>query len=344
MKGIDAVTFGLTRQGYSDAQAAVLHRQMKERLSALPGVDAVVEALNVPLGEEHWETSGRAPGSGATVQVRYNRVSPNFFAVLGIPILRGRDFTDSEVQAGAHVLIVTEAAAREFWPGQDPIGKSLEVFGGGSPPLEVIGVAKDAQVDQLGAWYTKFLYLPASLKDEADEEFMVHSTLGDAVTLNEIHSAIHEIDPQLSFTVARLEDNPENFRAISRIVAAVSGTLGGLALLLASIGVYGMVSFAASRRIREIGIRMALGADGRDVMKLILGQALRPVAIGAVIGMVCCTAVSQIFSALLFGVSPIDPIAFALVPVFLILVAAAASCVPARRAMRVDPMVALRYE
>jgi predicted permease len=344
MKGIDAVTFGLTRQGYSDAQAAVLHRQMKERLTALPGVDAVVEALNVPLGEEHWETSGRVPGSGAAVQVRYNRVSPNFFAVLGIPILRGRDFTDSEVHAGAHVLIVTEAAAREFWPGQDPIGKSLEVFGGGSQQLEVIGVARDAQVDQLGAAHTKFLYLPASLKDEAGEEFMVHSTLGDAVTLNEIHSAIHEIDPQLSFSVARLEDNPENFRAISRIVAVVSGTLGGLALLLASIGVYGLVSFAASRRIREIGIRMALGADGRDVMKLILGQALRPVAIGAVIGMVCCAAVSRIFSALLFGVSPIDPIAFVLVPAFLILVAGLACYVPARRAMRVDPMVALRYE
>ncbi len=344
MKGIDAVTFSLTQQGYSDAQAAALHRQMKDRLGALPGIDAMVQARNIPLGEEHWETPARLPQAEASLQVRYNRVSPNFFSILGIPIVRGRGFTDSEVQSGARVLIVTEAAAREFWPGQDPIGKSLEVFGQGNPLLEVIGVAKDAQVDQLGQAHPRFLYLPTSLKESAEDEFMVHSTLGDAITQTEIHDAMHQVDPQLSFTVARSEDNPENFRLLSRIVAIVSGTLGALALLLASIGVYGLVSFAVSRRIREIGIRMALGADGGDVMKLILGQALRRVAIGAAIGMVCCAGVSRIFSALLFGVSPIDPIAFLLVPAFLILVAAVACYVPARRTMRVDPMVALRYE
>ena len=344
VKGITAVTFGLTQQGYSDARAAVLHQQMKERLAALPGIDAVVQARNTPLGDEHWETPARLPQATSSLQVRYNRVSPNFFAILGIPIVRGRDFTDSEVHSGARVVIVTEAAAREFWPGQDPIGKSLEVFGAGNPLLEVIGVAKDAQVDQLGQAHPRFLYLPTSLKEEASDSFMVHSTLGDGATLSEIHDAIHQIDPQLSFTVARLEDNPENFRAFSRIIATVSGTLGAFALLLASIGVYGLVSFAVSRRIREIGIRMALGADGRDVMKLILGQALRPVAIGTAIGIVCCAGVSRIFSALLFGVSPMDPIAFVLVPMFLILVAAVACYVPARRAMRVDPMVALRYE
>jgi predicted permease len=344
MKGIDTVNFALTQQGYSEAQAAALHEQMKERLAALPGIDALVQARNTPLGDQHWETSARLPQSGTSLQVRYNRVSPNFFSILGIPIVRGRDFSDSEVQSGARVLIVTEEAAREFWPGQDPIGKSLEVFGDTSPLLEVIGVAKDAQVDLLGQEHPRFLYVPTSLKESADDVFMVHSTLGDAATQREIHDAIHQIDPQLLFTVARLEDNPENFRAFSRIVAAASGTLGALAMLLASIGVYGLVSFAVSRRIREIGIRMALGADGRDVMKLILGQALRPVAIGAAIGMVCCAGVSRIFSALLFGVSPIDPIAFLLVPIFLILVAAVACYVPARRAMRVDPMVALRYE
>jgi predicted permease len=344
MKGIDTVNFALTQQGYSEAQAAALHEQMKERLAALPGIDALVQARNTPLGDEHWETSARLPQSGTSLQVRYNRVSPNFFSILGIPIVRGRDFSDSEVQSGARVLIVTEAAAREFWPGQDPIGKTLEVFGDTSPLLEVIGVAKDAQVDLLGQEHPRFLYVPTSLKESADDVFMVHSTLGDAATQREIHDAIHQIDPQLLFTVARLEDNPENFRAFSRIVAAASGTLGALAMLLASIGVYGLVSFAVSRRIREIGIRMALGADGRDVMKLILGQALRPVAIGAAIGMVCCAGVSRIFSVLLFGVSPIDPVAFLLVPAFLILVAAVACYVPARRAMRVDPMVALRYE
>ncbi|MGA8072018.1 MAG: FtsX-like permease family protein, partial [Candidatus Acidiferrales bacterium] len=162
--------------------------------------------------------------------------------------------------------------------------------------------------------------------------------------LDEIQSALQALDRQLSFGVARVEDNVSNFRAFSRIVVAGSGTLAGLALLLAAIGVYGLVSYAVSRRIREIGIRMALGADGRDVMKLILGQALRPVVIGALIGVVCCAGVSRIFSSLLFGVSPLDPISFVMVPVFLICVAGLACYVPVRRAMRVDPMVALRYK
>ena len=343
MKGIESVTFRLVQQGYTEAQAAALHAQMKGRLAALPGVDGVAEARNVPLGDEHWETAAQVPGE-ANHQVSYNRVSPTFFAMMGIPIVRGRDFTDGDVQSSARVVIVTEAAAREFWPGEDPLGKSLMTFGEGNPLLEVVGVAKDAQVDHLGEAHPNFLYFPTDLKEESQDVFILHSTLGDAATLEEIHSAMHEVDPQLSFAAARVEDNVSNFRALSRIVVAASGTLAGLALLLAAIGVYGLVSYAVSRRIREIGIRMALGADGRDVMKLIFGQALRPVVIGALIGVVCCAGVSRIFSSLLFGVSPLDPIAFVLVPVFLICVAGLACYVPARRAMRVDPMVALRYE
>ena len=343
MKGLDSVTFRLVRQGYTEAQAAALHQQMRERLAALPGVDGVAEARNIPLGDEHWQTEAQVPG-GANRQVSYNRVSPDFFAMMGIPIVRGRDFTDGDVQSSARVVIVTEAVAREFWPGEDPLGKSLMSFGEGNPLLEVVGVAKDAQVDHLGEGHPNFLYFPTDLKEESQDDFIVRSTLGDAATLDEIQNAMHALDPQLSFVAARVEDNVSNFRAFSRIVVAASGTLAGLALLLAAIGVYGLVSYAVSRRIREIGIRMALGADGRDVMRLIFGQALRPVVIGALIGVVGCAGVSRIFSSLLFGVSPLDPIAFVLVPVFLIGVAGMACYVPARRAMRVDPMVALRYE
>jgi len=344
MKGMHQLVFNLTRQGYSDAQAAAVHLQMKERLAALPGVDDVAEVLNVPLADDHWQTVASNLKSGVSREVRYNRVSPNFFSQLAIPIVRGRDFSDEEARSDAKVVIVTEATAREFWPGEDPLGKSLEVFGAGNPPVEVIGVAKDAQVDQLGESHTIFLYLPIDAKAEAQAEFIVHSNRADAATLKQIRDAMQAIDPQLSVNAAPIAGNLDNFRAFSRIVAAVAGTLAGLALILAALGVYGLVSYAVSRRIREIGIRMALGADGRDVMKLIFGQALRPVVIGAFIGIVCCAGVSRIFSSLLFGVSPLDPIAFVLVPLFLIGVAGMASYVPARRAMAVDPMVALRYE
>ncbi len=343
MKGLDDVTFRLRQQGYSEAQAAALHRQMKERLAALPGVDTVAEAVNIPLGDEHFGTGAKIPG-GVEKQVLFNRVSPNFFAMFGIPIVRGRGFVDADVRTAPRVVVVTEAAARRFWPGEDPLGKSLQLYGEGNALSEVVGVAKDTQVDRLGETNSNFLYVPTNLKEESADLFIVHSTLGDAATLDEIRAALRGIDPELSFDVGRVEDNLDIFRTPSRIVVGVSGVLAGLALLLASIGVYGLVSFAVSRRIREIGIRMALGADGRDVMKLILRQALRPVLIGAVIGIVCCGGVSRIFSSLLFGVSPLDPVSFLLVPVFLILVAGAACYLPARRAMRVDPMVALRYE
>jgi putative ABC transport system permease protein len=144
--------------------------------------------------------------------------------------------------------------------------------------------------------------------------------------------------------VTKLEDNLEIWRSPSRIVAALSGALGALALLLASIGVYGMVSYSVSRSIREIGVRMALGANGADVMRLVLRRAMRPVLIGALVGLALCAGVSQVLSSMLFGLSAHDPIAFLCVPIFLMAVALLASSIPARRAMRVDPMIALRCE
>ena len=344
MRGLHALTFDLTQQGYSSAQASALRAQLKERVSSLPGVESVAEASTVPLADQHWQTETIDAKTGASRAVSYNRVSPNFFSLLEIPIVHGRIFSAADAQAGTHPVIVTEALARNFWPGEDPLGKSLRVFGSGSPPSEVIGVAQDVQVDHLGEAHPVFLYVPVDPKDEAQTGFIIRSTRDDASTLASIRAAVHDIDPQFSFALTRLEDNLANFQAFSRIVAAVSGTLAALALLLASMGVYGLVSYAVSRRIREIGIRMALGADGRDVMKLILSQALRPVMVGALIGTVCCAGISRIFGSLLFGVSALDPLSFAVVPAFLIAVAALASYLPARKAMRVDPMVALRYE
>ncbi len=156
--------------------------------------------------------------------------------------------------------------------------------------------------------------------------------------------AIHRLDPDLVADVTRLEDNLEVWRIPSRIVAILAGSLGGLGMLLACIGVYGVVSYAVSRRVREIGIRMTLGADAREVKSLILRQAMWPVVIGALIGIAGCAAVSQILKSMLFGVSPHDPVAFVVVPLVLLSVALAASYIPARRATKVDPMVALRYE
>jgi putative ABC transport system permease protein len=173
---------------------------------------------------------------------------------------------------------------------------------------------------------------------------LVRFTGDYTATAKGIRNAVETIDAEMPGEVTRLQDYLEKWRAPSRIVAALSGGLGSLALLLASIGVYGMVSYSVSRATREIGIRMALGAASTDVMKQVLWQAMRPVLVGAVLGVAACAAVSQTLSSMLFGLSAHDPIAFILVPSILLIVTVVASYFPARRATKVDPMVALRYE
>ncbi len=186
--------------------------------------------------------------------------------------------------------------------------------------------------------------MPAGPKEQEHLQLLVHSSDGFASTAKGIHAAVHALDPDVVADVARLEDNLEFWRTPPRIVAILAGSLGALGLLLASIGVYGVVSYAVSGRIREIGLRMTLGADTREVMKMILRQAMRPVLIGAAIGIAACAAVSRILSSMLFGLSAHDPLAFIAVPLLLLSIALLASYVPARRATKVDPMVALRYE
>lgn len=173
---------------------------------------------------------------------------------------------------------------------------------------------------------------------------MIHGGGGFASVAVGVRGAASEMDPDVMVDVTRLEDNLEVWRTPARIAAALAGSLGALGLLLAAVGVYGVVSYAVSRRTREIGIRMALGADGRDVMSLILRQNLRPVMIGGAIGIAGCAAVSSVLSSMLFGISAHDPIAFLFVPAFLAGIAVLASYVPARRATKVSPVVALRHE
>jgi hypothetical protein len=261
--------------------------------------------------------------------------------VVGIPIVRGRGFRPGEAH-DAPAVIVTESTARQLWPGQDPLGKTLREDTGRED--SVIGVAKDAQVSHLGELNTTYLYFPAGPQDDMRTYVLVRYAGGFTDVAKGIRDASQSLDHDVSVDVIKLEDNLEIWRAPSRIVAALSGALGALALLLASIGVYGMVSYSVSRCVREIGIRVALGANGADIMSRVLWQAMRPVLIGGLVGVAVCAGVSQVLSSMLFGLSARDPIAFVCVPLFLLAVALIASYIPARRAMRVDPMVALRCE
>ena len=342
MQNVATVSFDLRGQGYDDARAALFQRQVRDRLSVLPGVETVAQAGNTPLSDSHRGTMFSLPGQPANYQVEINEVSPEFFPLLGVPIVRGRNFTATEARTGAPVAIVTQSTAQRFWPNQDSLGKLLHMEG--ESDMQVIGVTKDARVSHLATSNETYVYLPAGPKEQIRLQLLVRGGSGFVSTAAGIRSVIHSIDPGLVVDVARLEDNLEFWRAPSRIVAILAGSLGALGMLLACIGVYGVVSYAVSRRVREIGIRMTLGADAREVQNLILRQAMRPVVIGTLVGIAGCAAVSKILNDMLFGLSAHDPVAFVVVPLILLSVALVASYIPARRATKVDPMVALRYE
>ncbi len=343
MKNTAIVTLDMTEEGYDAARATSFNHELKNRLVAIPGVDGVAGGSTTPLSSAHIGSVFSFPEKPGEEEFHLNNVTPGFLEVLGIPIVRGRDFTDADSVAGGHVVIVTEAMARKFWPGEDPIGKGI-VDPDERQTLVVVGVARDANFDELTESHPVFLFLPAGKNDQTHLNILVHSHGANAGMAEAIRKTVHSLDPELLVGIAPLEANLDDRRAPSRIVAIIAGVLGMLALALASLGVYGMVSCAVGRRTREIGIRMALGAAGGSVKNLIVRQAMRPVIIGILIGIVGCAAVSKILSVLLFGLSAHDPIAFLSVPVFLFAVALAACYLPARRAVRVDPMIVLRYE
>ncbi|HEV3219587.1 MAG TPA: ABC transporter permease [Candidatus Acidoferrales bacterium] len=343
MKNTAAVTLDLAEEGYSASRANAFNRDLLRRLAALPGVDGVAAGWTTPLSGSHSSSVFSFPGRAGDAQIKFNTITPGFFGVLGIPIVRGRDFTEADLAAGGHVLIVTEAAARRFWLGEDPIGKGV-LEGGEKQVSVVVGVAKDANVDELTEPHPVLLFLPTGKDDQARLRILVHNSRTFAGMAEGIRNAVHSLDPEILVNIASLDSNLEVWRAPSRIVAIVAGVLGMLALSIASLGVYGMVSCAVGRRTREIGIRMALGAAGANVKGLIVKQAMRPVIIGILVGIVGCAAVSKLLSIFLFGLSPFDPVVFLSVPAFLFAIALAACYLPARRAVRVDPMVVLRYE
>jgi predicted permease len=342
MNGIAVVSLDLRTQGYKEEPAAAFERRLKEKVTALPGVDGVVEAAQTPLSDDHNFTGFSIPGKPGEYEVENDVISDGYFSMLGIPIVRGRDFTEQEVRAGAKVAIVTEATARKLWPGEDALGKILRR--GSDMDLQIVGIARDAQVSHLGEKAKLYVYLPAGPKEQSQLHLMIHGGGGLAAVASGVRQAASKLDPDVLVDVTKLEDNLEVWRTPARIVAALAGSLGALGLLLAAVGVYGVVSYAVSRRTREIGIRMTLGADGRDVMGMILRQSMRPVVIGGAIGIVGCAGVSWVLSGMMFGISVHDPIAFLFVPAFLLGIALLASYVPARRATKVNPVVALRCE
>jgi len=329
----------------------------------LPGVTSVSVASRAPLtGGDRSVVIGLngQPASKNGPEAIYTLVMPNFFETIGIPMLRGRNFTEQEVRDGNDFdgapAIVSEATARKFWPGRDAIGQRISfdtpeggiAFAGELHPHSrstvIIGVVKDIRSLSIEKVDETCLYLPVArtfggtlvVRTEGDPKLVIAALRGD---LGNIDSSLEAlvVDFRAAFT------NQPAF-VLSRVGAIGSAVIGVLGLLLASVGIFGMVAFAVSQRTHEIGIRMALGAARGEVLGLVFRESMRPVLMGIGLGWVAAIGLARVLVAFLFGLSTLDPVVYLGVSVFLAGVAALAGYIPARRVTKVDPMVALRYE
>jgi macrolide transport system ATP-binding/permease protein len=343
MKDIAVAGFDLKREGYTDARAAVFNRQLAARLAAQPGVEQVGFAIPVPLSANRHGSGVVLEGQTANHTVNNAHVSANYFEMLDIPIVRGRAFEEREMRAGAYVVIVSESTARRLWPGADPVGRHLR-FGEDKAYSEVVGVAKDIHASSLSKADDTFVYLPVDPTSQLGLNVLVRGKVGFAAIAKSIASETRALDANVLTKAVRFEDHLEIWKLGSRITSTLALALGLVGLLLASVGIYGVMAYAVAQRTKEIGIRMTLGAQRKDVLRLILAQSMRPVGIGVGLGLAGCAAVSGVLSSLLYGVSPLDPLVFGGVACFLASVALLAGWAPARRATRVDPMSALRHE
>lgn len=342
------MAFDLGREGYGEPQGKNFHRQLVERVGSLPGVQALTIARDRPFGGGFARSvflEGQEPGPGGRgVLVQTNNIGLKFFDTMGISILKGRDFTEQDSETAPKTLIINEAMAERFWPGADPVGKRLKLFGD-QDYREVVAVVRDSKYNSLTERPRPFMYIP--LLQEYAGQFNLHArTSSDPKGLvSPVREAIQGIDSRLApLNIQTLSERIDNSLGDQRTQATLLGTFGMLALVLAAVGLYGVMAYSVAQRTREIGIRMALGAQRRHVLGLVLKQGVTLVSAGVIVGLGAAFAATRLIANLLFGVSAVDPIAFAGTSVLLIVVALLASYIPARRATKVDPLIALRYE
>jgi putative ABC transport system permease protein len=308
--------------------------------------------MSVPIRGSNWGSNFLAfdkpvPSPADLPHSDYIRVSASYFETMGITLLRGRSFSAADTSESAPVAIINETLARRIWPGEDPIGKRLKQ---GRPPSdepwrEVIGVIDDIKMDGVDQPTSMQTYLLYS-QDPGAGIGVVVRTQGDPLAVAaSVEQAIHSIDKDLAvYSIWTMDQVLGNSLAQRRLTLVVLASFAALALLLAAVGVYGVISYGVRQRTHELGIRMALGAQARDLLRLILAQGLKLALLGVALGLGAAWALTRWMESLLFGVRPTDPLTFGVIAGGLLCVALVACWIPARRATKVDPMLALRHE
>jgi predicted permease len=337
---------------FNETQTKEFYRSLEAKIRELPGVESASLASAVPiayaLGKESVYIEGRPvpPGQKAP-ETMFNSVDASYFDTLRIRVLLGRAFMDADSEASPRVAIINETMAKHFWPGEDPIGKRFSLTSDAGPFVEVVGVARDGKYRVLAEDPQPYFYVPLTQHFTAQRTLQIRSAMPADALAPIIQHEIQALDA--NDPIEEIQTMKESLGGtlgyfIFRFGASLAAAMGLLGLMLAIVGVYGVVSYAATQRTQELGIRMALGASPRQILALLLKQGAQLVAAGLVFGLVGAWALTRAMSNMLVGVSPSDPFTYISVAALLSFITLLACWIPARRAMRVDPMVALRYE
>jgi len=340
------INLGLLR--YDKPEGHAFYRDLLARIQTQPGVEQATLVRFPQMGNSFAQfqvfMEGSEQGSEG-MSTGFNVVGPNYFRTMGTTLFRGREFTEADRDGAPGTAIVNETLAARLWPNQDVLGKRVSVAGPKGPFLEVVGVARDSKYRTLGETPRPYVYLPLSQSYDPKMTLVVRTTGEPKAITPIVREQIRALNPNLPIAdVQTLREQLELTLLPSRIAAWTLGGFGALALLLAGIGIYGVVSYGAAQRTREIGVRMALGAKENDVLGLVLWDGLIVIGVGLAIGLLLAAAATRVIASFLYGVGATDPLTFVAVPLLLGVVVLVASYIPARRAVKVDPLVALRYE
>jgi len=341
------VSTDLKLAGVADSARPALAHALLERVRAIPGVEAASLTSVSPLGfggTSSWGVSpeGYAPRPNENMSIQYVVVGDDYFRAMAVPIVRGRGFDSTDVAGTQDVVVVNEHFVTRFWPGQDPIGRRLTR---GGRTLTVVGVAKQGRYDDITGPKQAFLYVPYPRQAVPGFDVIVRAAGDPKALTGQVRRAFQETDADLPFLDVRtMREHMQAALTTQTLGATMLAGFGLMALLLSAIGIYGVLSYSVSQRTREIGVRLALGAARRDVLALVVGRAMRLTALGLALGLAAAFGAGQLLRSQLVGVGPRDPLTFLTIGGAMALVAFGAAWLPARRAARIDPMVALRYE
>jgi predicted permease len=338
--------------GYTEAQGRAFYRAMLERARALPGVESASLASVVPLSDSVQGNDLSIPGYTTSPDqeaphAEVDAVSPDYFATMGITLNSGRDFTDADNENAPHVAVINRAMAARFWPGQDALGKTFALASDPTHPATIVAIVQNSRMSQLYGAFEPIFYLPIAQSFVSTQTLQIRSERSTQDTVAEVRAIAQSLAPAIPVYGVRTMNvalHGGNGLLFFEVGASLAAALGLLGLILAVVGVYGVMSYAVSQRTQEIGLRIALGAQKSDILRMIGRQGAMIVASGLAVGLVAALLVGRMVSDFLVGVAPSDPVTYIGVSILLAVVAFVATYIPTRRATNVDPMVALRYE